>query len=186
MEHKILLPLTKEEAAALKSSDTCLLTGTLYTMRDATHKRLIEQLHNGEKPPFELNDAVIYYMGPSPAGPGQVIGAAGPTTSGRMDSYTPELLARGVRGMIGKGARSAAVVAAMKEAGAVYFGAIGGAGALLASKIKASEVAAYEDLGAEAIYKLEVEDFPVTVIIDTAGENLYETGRANYQLTIND
>jgi fumarate hydratase subunit beta len=182
---EIKLPLTKEKAAALKSGDACLLAGTLYTMRDATHKRLIEQLKNGEEPPFELADAVIYYMGPSPARPGQVIGAAGPTTSGRMDSYTPELLARGLKGMIGKGARSAAVVEAMKEAGAVYFGAIGGAGALLASKIKASGIAAYEDLGAEAVYRLEVEEFPVTVIIDTAGNNLYETGRANYLLTIN-
>jgi fumarate hydratase subunit beta len=180
MEHRITLPLTKEKAAALKSGDTCLLTGTLYTMRDATHKRLTEQLERGEAPPFALADAIVYYMGPSPARPGQVTGAAGPTTSGRMDSYTPGLLSRGLRGMIGKGARSAAVVAAMKKAGAVYFGAIGGAGALLASKIKASEIAAYEDLGAEAIYRLEVEDFPVTVVIDTAGESLYETGRATY------
>jgi fumarate hydratase subunit beta len=167
-------------AAALKCGDACLLTGTLYTMRDATHKRLIEQLKKGDVPPFELEDAVVYYMGPSPARPGQVIGAAGPTTSGRMDSYTPELLARGLRGMIGKGARSAAVVEAMKKAGAVYFGAIGGAGALLASRIKSSEITAYEDLGTEAVYRLEVEDFPVTVIIDTTGESLYETGRKSY------
>jgi fumarate hydratase subunit beta len=180
-----MLPLTKEKAAALKSGDVCLLKGTVYAMRDATHKRLIEQLQNGEEPPFELFDAVVYYLGPSPTRPGQSIGAAGPTTSGRMDSYTPELLARGLRGMIGKGARSEAVVRAMKETGAVYFGAIGGAGALLASRIKASEIIAYEDLGAEAIYKLEVEDFPVTVIIDVNGENLYDTGKRNYLLTIN-
>jgi fumarate hydratase subunit beta len=184
MERRITLPLTKEKAAALKSGDACLLTGTVYAMRDATHKRLTEQLKNGEKPPFELADAVVYYMGPSPANPGQIIGAAGPTTAGRMDSYTPELLARGLRGMIGKGARSEAVVRAMKETGAVYFGAIGGAGALLASKITSSEIIAYEDLGAEAIYKLEVEDFPVTVVIDTTGESLYETGRAKYQAHI--
>ena len=180
---EIKLPLTKEKAAALKCGDAILLTGTVYTMRDATHKRLAEQIQSGEKPPFELEGAVVYYMGPSPAKPGQVIGAAGPTTSGRMDAYTPELLRRGLRGMIGKGARSAEVVEAMKENGAVYFGAIGGAGALLASKIKQSEVAAYEDLGAEAIYRLEVEAFPVTVIIDSEGNNLYEKGREEYRST---
>jgi fumarate hydratase subunit beta len=177
---RITLPLTREKAAGLEAGDLVSLSGILYTARDAAHKRLEAMLDQGSVLPFPLEDACLYYVGPSPAAPGQIIGSAGPTSSYRMDPYTPRLLGLGLRGMIGKGRRSAEVIAAMREAGAVYFGAIGGAGALLAERIRGCEIIAFEDLGAEAIRRLEVEDFPATVIIDSRGNNLYETGPAAY------
>ena len=180
MEKKITLPLTRELARTLKAGDSVLLTGTIYTSRDAGHKRMCEALARGEKLPFDPTDATIYYVGPTPAKPGQVIGSAGPTTSGRMDAYAPTLMRAGARGMIGKGARLPEVVKAMKECDGVYFGAVGGAGALLAKCIKRAELIAYEDLGAEALRKLYVEDMPLVVIIDCEGNNLYESGRAAY------
>lgn len=180
MEKKITLPLTPELAKTLRAGDRVLLTGTIYTSRDAGHKRMCEALARGEALPFDPMNATIYYVGPTPAKPGQVIGSAGPTTSGRMDAYAPTLLAVGARGMIGKGARLPEVVEAMQQHSGVYFGAIGGAGALLARCIKKSELIAYEDLGAEALRKLWVEDMPLVVIIDTEGRNLYEEGRAAY------
>ena len=180
MAIRITAPLTREEARKLKSGDSCLLSGVIYTARDAAHKRLCDLVEQGKELPLEIQNSVIYFVGPTPAKPGEVIGSAGPTTSYRMDAYSPRLIALGQTGMIGKGKRSDEVVAAMKEHGAVYFGAIGGCGALLSQCIKKSEVIAYEDLGAEAIRRLEVEDFPVVVIIDAEGNNLYETGRAAY------
>ena len=177
---RITLPLTREKAAAIAAGDTVILSGVLYTARDAAHKRLVEILDQRGGFPFPLEDACLYYMGPSPAAPGQILGAAGPTTSYRMDPYTPRLLSRGRRGMIGKGRRSAEVIGAIQKAGAVYFGAIGGAGALLSQRIRASELIAFEDLGAEAVRRLVVEDFPVTAIIDSRGNNLYETGPDAY------
>lgn len=180
MEKHITLPLTKELAQTLRCGDTVYLTGTIYTSRDAGHKRMCESLEKGEPLPFDPADATIYYVGPTPAKPGQVIGSAGPTTSGRMDAYAPTLMSVGARGMIGKGARLPEVVEAMKEYSGVYFGAIGGAGALLAKCVKKCELIAYEDLGAEALRKLYVEDFPTVVIIDSEGNNLYERGRAAY------
>ena len=180
MEKKITLPLTKELAKTLHAGDSVLVTGTIYTSRDAGHKRMCEALARGEALPFDPMDATIYYVGPTPAKPGQVIGSAGPTTSGRMDAYAPTMMAAGARGMIGKGARLPEVVAAMKEHSGVYFGAIGGCGALLAKCIKQCELVAYEDLGAEALRRLYVEDMPLVVIIDSEGNNLYEQGRADY------
>lgn len=180
MEKHITLPLTEELAKTLHVGDTVYLTGTIYTSRDAGHKRMCESLARGETLPFDTQDATIYYVGPTPAKPGQVIGSAGPTTSGRMDAYAPTMMSVGARGMIGKGARLPEVVEAMKQYSGVYFGAIGGAGALLAKCIKKCEMIAYEDLGAEALRKLYVEDFPVVVIIDCEGNNLYESGRASY------
>ena len=180
MAIKIQAPMTREQARQLRSGDSCLLSGVIYTARDAAHKRLCALIEKGQKLPVELQDAVIYFVGPTPARPGQVIGSAGPTTSYRMDSYSPALIAQGQTGMIGKGRRNETVIAAMKEHGAVYFGAIGGCGALLARCVKKCEVVAYEDLGAEAIHRLEVEDFPVVVVIDSLGSSLYETGRAAY------
>jgi len=180
VEHHIRLPLTKEKAASIKSGDAVYLTGEVYTARDAAHKRLTELLLEGKELPFSIEDAVIYYVGPTPAKPGCVIGSAGPTTSSRMDAYAPRLLGLGLRGMIGKGKRSGEVISAMKKAGAVYFGAIGGAGALLANCIKSCEVISFPDLGAEAVHRLYVENFPVVAIIDASGENLYETGRRAY------
>jgi fumarate hydratase subunit beta len=180
MEYRIDLPLTREKAAPLRAGDTVYLSGVLYTARDAAHKRLVDLLDKGEALPFEVKDSVIYYVGPAPAAPGKIIGSAGPTSSYRMDAYAPRLLALGDRGMVGKGKRSAEVVAAMKEAGAVYFAAIGGAGALLASCVKECEVIAFEDLGTEAVRRLRVEDFPVVVAIDSQGGNLYEEGRKAY------
>ena len=180
MNKKIQTPFTREDARSLKAGDTCLITGTIYTARDAAHKRLCELVAQGKKLPMDMENAIIYFVGPTPAKPGQAIGSAGPTTSYRMDAYSPALIAIGQTGMIGKGKRNAEVIAAMKEYGAVYFGATGGCGALLSKCIKKAEIVAYEDLGAEAIRKLEVEDFPVTVIIDSEGNNLYETGRQNY------
>lgn len=180
MEKRITLPLTEELAKTLKMGDRVLLTGTIYTSRDAGHKRMCEALAKGEKLPFGPENATIYYVGPTPAKPGQVIGSAGPTTSGRMDAYAPNLMSVGARGMIGKGARLPEVVDAMKKYSGVYFGAIGGAGALLAKCIKKSTLIAYEDLGAEALRELYVEDMPLTVIIDCEGNNLYEKGREKY------
>lgn len=180
MEKHITLPLTKELAKTLRAGDKVYLTGTIYTSRDAGHKRMCEALAKGEKLPFDPMDATIYYVGPTPAKPGQVIGSAGPTTSGRMDAYAPTMMSVGARGMIGKGARLPEVVEAMKAHSGVYFGAIGGAGALLARCIKSAELIAYEDLGAEALRKLYVEEMPLVVIIDSRGSNLYEEGRAEY------
>ena len=171
-------PLSREQAKTLRAGDSCLISGTIYTARDAAHKRLCELIEQGRELPLEIRDSVIYFVGPSPAKPGQVIGSAGPTTSYRMDAYSPVLIARGQTGMIGKGKRGPEVIAAMKEHGAVYFGAIGGCGALLSKCIKKSELVAYEDLGAEAIRRLEVENFPAIVIIDSQGNNLYDTGPA--------
>ena len=180
MAISIKAPLSREDAKKLKAGDSCLLSGVIYTARDAAHKRLCDLVAKGEELPIDVKDCVIYFVGPTPAKPGQAIGSAGPTTSYRMDAYSPTLIGLGQTGMIGKGKRGPEVIAAMKEHGAVYFGAIGGAGALLAKCIKKAEIVAYEDLGAEAIRRLEVEDFPVTVIIDAEGNNLYETGRQNY------
>ena len=185
MEKRVTLPLTEELAKTLKAGDTVLLTGYIYTSRDAGHKRMCETLAKGEKLPFDPENATIYYVGPTPAKPGQVIGSAGPTTSGRMDAYAPTMMSVGARGMIGKGARLPEVIEAMKKHSGVYFGAIGGAGALLAKQIKSSELIAYEDLGAEALRKLYVEDMPLVVIIDSEGNNLYEEGKAAYLATKN-
>lgn len=173
-EKKITLPITKEIADGLCAGDYVYLTGTLYSARDAAHKRMAEALAAGKELPFPIKNQTIYYLGPTPAREGQVIGSAGPTTSSRMDKYTPELLKLGMTGMIGKGKRSEAVIEAMKENHAVYFAAVGGAGALLSKCITKAEVVAYGDLGAEAIYKLEVREFPVVVVIDDKGNNCYE------------
>ena len=177
---KITTPLTQDKVKQLRSGDSCLISGVIYTARDAAHKRLCELVAAGKELPLDVKDSIIYFVGPTPAKPGQTIGSAGPTTSYRMDAYSPTLIKLGLTGMIGKGKRGAEVVDAMKEHGAVYFGAIGGCGALLGKCIKQSEVVAYEDLGAEAIRRLEVEDFPAVVIIDSLGNNLYESGRAAY------
>ncbi|MDT8715854.1 Fe-S-containing hydro-lyase [Clostridium sp. 19966] len=173
MEIKLETPLTEEKAMNLKAGDTVLITGTIYTARDAAHKRLVQLLENGEKLPIDVADAIIYYVGPTPAKPGEVIGSAGPTTSGRMDAYAPKLLDLGLKGMVGKGNRDAKVIESMKKNKAIYFAAIGGAGALISKTIKKAEVVAYEDLGAEAIMKLEVNDFPAIVAIDSEGNSLY-------------
>lgn len=180
MAISIKTPISREDVRKLKAGDSCLISGVIYTARDAAHKRLCELVAAGKELPFDVKDSVIYFVGPTPAKPGQAIGSAGPTTSYRMDAYSPTLIAQGQTGMIGKGKRGPEVIAAMKEHGAVYFGAIGGCGALLSKCIKKAEIVAYEDLGAEAIRRLEVEDFPVIVIIDSEGNNLYESGRAAY------
>ena len=173
-------PLSREDARALRCGESCLITGTIYTARDAAHKRLCELAAKGEPLPFDIEGAIIYFVGPTPAKPGQVIGSAGPTTSYRMDAYSPALIALGQTGMIGKGKRGEAVVDAMRRYGAVYLGAIGGLGALLGKCVKKAEVIAYPDLGAEAVRRLEVENFPVVVVIDGEGNNLYELGRRAY------
>lgn len=175
MEQHITAPMNREDARKLKAGDYVYITGTIYTARDAAHKRMYEAFEKGESLPMEMKDNIIYYMGPSPAREGRPIGSAGPTTASRMDKYTPALLDMGLIGMIGKGKRSDAVREAIVRNGAVYFAAVGGAGALLSKSIKASEVIAYDDLGTEAIRKLEVENFPVIVVIDSEGNNLYET-----------
>ena len=175
MAVSITLPLTREKARELRAGDSCLLSGVIYTARDAAHKRLCALADEGKELPFPVKDATIYYVGPTPAKPGQAIGSAGPTTSYRMDAYSPTLIALGETGMIGKGKRGPEVIAAMREHGAVYFGAIGGCGALLSRCIKSAKVVAYEDLGAEAIRELVVENFPAVVIIDSLGNNLYAT-----------
>jgi fumarate hydratase subunit beta len=184
MAIKITAPLSREAARTLKAGDSCLISGVIYTARDAAHKRLCALADEGKELPFPVKDATIYYVGPTPAKPGQAIGSAGPTTSYRMDAYSPTLIALGETGMIGKGKRGPEVIEAMKEHGAVYFGAIGGCGALLSRCIKSAKVVAYEDLGAEAIRELVVEDFPAVVIIDSQGNNLYETGKADYLTTV--
>lgn len=175
MERHILAPINKEELAGLRAGDYVYITGTIYTARDAAHKRMQETLDRGEPLPIELENNLIYYMGPSPAREGRPIGSAGPTTASRMDKYAPQLMDLGLAGMIGKGKRSKAVMDAIVRNGAVYFAAVGGAGALLSKSITASEVVAYDDLGTEAIRKLEVKDFPVIVVVDKDGNNLYET-----------
>jgi fumarate hydratase subunit beta len=175
-------PLDEETIGKLKAGDQVLITGVVYAARDAAHKRMVEALDRGEKLPFDITNQTIYYMGPTPARPGQVIGSAGPTTSGRMDSYAARLMAVGLKGMIGKGSRSQEVKDAMKRYKAIYFAAIGGAGALISKSIRKAEVIAYEDLGAEAIHRLEVKDFPATVINDIYGGDLYEQGKARYRV----
>ena len=182
---RLTAPFDRETARKLKSGDSVLLSGVIYTARDAAHKRLCELVAAGKELPLDMQGATIYYVGPTPAKEGQPIGSAGPTTSYRMDAYSPTLIAQGETGMIGKGKRGPEVVAAMKEHGAVYFGAIGGCGALLSKCVKKAEVIAYEDLGAEAIRRLEIEDLPVTVIIDSEGNNLYEAGRQAYLASLN-
>ncbi len=182
MVKKVVLPLTDETLKDLKAGDNILLTGVMYVGRDAAHKRMVGTLDQGKPLPFDIKGQTIYFMGPSPAKPGQPIGSAGPTTSGRMDAYSPRLIAEGLKGMIGKGMRSPAVKEAMKKYKAVYLAAVGGAGVLIAKRIKKSEVIAYEELGAEAIRRLEVEDFPVTVVNDIYGGDLYQEGKAKYRI----
>ncbi|MGN0131227.1 MAG: Fe-S-containing hydro-lyase [Lachnospiraceae bacterium] len=181
MDQYIKAPLSKEDAAKLKSGDYVYITGTIYTARDAAHKRMYEALQKGQSLPLDMENNIIYYMGPSPAREGRPIGSAGPTTASRMDKYAPALLDLGLRGMIGKGKRSKEVQDAIIRNGAVYFAAVGGAGALLSKSILSSEVIAYDDLGTEAIRKLEVKDFPVIVVIDKDGNNLYETAIEAYK-----
>jgi len=182
MLKKVNLPLTEEIVKDLHAGDNVLLNGILYVARDAAHKRLVQALDEGKELPFDIKDQTIYYMGPSPAKTGQVIGAAGPTTSGRMDSYSPRLMEVGLRGMIGKGNRKQPVKDAMVKYKAVYFAAIGGAGALISQRIKKADVVAYDELGAEAVRRIEVQDFPVTVINDIYGKDLYEEGKAKYRV----
>jgi fumarate hydratase subunit beta len=182
MPKKIKLPLTDDIVNGLKAGDSLLLSGVLYVARDAAHKRMVEALERGESLPFDIRGQTIYYMGPSPAPPGRVIGAAGPTTSARLDKYTPRLLAAGLKGMIGKGARSAQVKEAVKPHRAVYLAAVGGAGALLSKCIVKAETIAYDDLGPEAALRLEVADFPVTVINDIYGGDLYVEGKARFKV----
>ncbi len=181
MDRNINVPISDNDAKSLRAGDYVYLTGTIYTARDAAHKRMAETLEKKEELPIQLKHNIIYYMGPSPAREGRPIGSAGPTTSSRMDKYTPDLLDLGLKGMIGKGKRSKEVQEAIIRNHAVYFAAVGGAGALLSKKILSSEVIAYDDLGTEAIRKLEVKDFPVIVVIDSEGNNLYETAIKQYQ-----
>ncbi len=180
MDKKITTPITEEVTRDLRSGDYVYITGTMYVARDAAHKRMIEALDRDEELPIDIKDATIYYMGPSPARDGRPIGSAGPTTASRMDKYAPTLLDLGEKAMIGKGKRTQEVIDAIVRNHAVYFAAIGGAGALLSKCIKKSEVVCYDDLGAEAIRKIEVEDFPVIVVIDSEGNNLYETAIKQY------
>lgn len=181
MEKRISTPLDNEIIKELKSGDKVLLSGVIYTGRDAAHQKLIDCLNNNEKLPFDVDGQIIYYVGPAPNKPGEIIGSAGPTTSYRMDDLTVPLLELGLKGMIGKGKRSEEVIASMKNEKAVYFAAIGGAGALIANCVTSSEIIAYEELGPEAIRRLEVEDLPLYVVIDSDGNNLYETERKKYQ-----
>lgn len=181
MEKHMKVPMTKEERKTLRAGDYVYLSGVIYTARDAAHKRMTETLERGEELPISIGETVIYYMGPSPAREGRPIGSAGPTTASRMDKYTPRLLDLGMGAMIGKGKRSQPVIDGIVRNGSVYFAAVGGAGALLSKCILSSEVVAYEDLGTEAIRKLEVRDFPVIVVIDSEGNNLYETELLKYK-----
>lgn len=181
MERHIKAPISKEDALSLKSGDYVYITGIIYTARDAAHKRMQEALNRGESLPIELKNNIIYYMGPSPAREGRPIGSAGPTTASRMDRYTPQLLDLGLGGMIGKGKRSPEVIEGIMRNGAVYFAAVGGAGALLSKCITKSEVIAYDDLGTEAIRRLTVENFPAIVVIDAEGNNLYEAAVKNFK-----
>lgn len=183
MDKYIKAPISDTDAKELRAGDYVYITGTIYTARDAAHKRMYEALQAGEELPLPMSNNIIYYMGPSPAREGRPIGSAGPTTASRMDKYAPALLDLGLKGMIGKGKRSEAVSEAIVRNGAVYFAAIGGAGALLSKAITASEVIAYDDLGTEAIRKLEVKDFPVIVVIDSKGNNLYETAAEEYKIS---
>jgi fumarate hydratase subunit beta len=183
MSKKATLPLTEKALAELKAGDNLLLSGVLYVARDAAHKRMFDTLDRGEPLPFDIKGQTLYYMGPSPAPPGRVIGSAGPTTSTRMDSYTPRLLEAGLKAMIGKGVRSKEVRDAMKKHRAVYLAAVGGVGALISKSIIKSEVIAYPDLGPEAVLKLEVKDFPATVINDIHGGDLYVEGKKKYQVS---
>lgn len=178
---KLAVPFDKTMARSLRAGDTVLLTGTLLTGRDAAHKRLIETINRGDSLPFDPAGQTLYYVGPTPAPQGRPIGSAGPTSSYRMDAYAPQLIALGLTGMIGKGKRNVNVINAMKEFGAVYFGAVGGAAALIARQILSSQIIAYDDLGTEAIRRLSVRDFPVTVIIDSLGTNLYDTEPVKYR-----
>ncbi len=180
MDKNISAPITTEEAKSLRAGDYVYITGTIYTARDAAHKRMSESLEKGESLPIDMENNIIYYMGPSPAREGRPIGSAGPTTASRMDKYAPKLLDLGLKGMIGKGKRSKEVIDAVVRNGCVYFAAVGGAGAILSKCIKTSEVVAYDDLGTEAIRKLYVEDFPCIVVIDSKGNNLYETAIKEY------
>jgi len=180
-EYKLKTPLTDEDVEKLQAGDIVYLTGVIYTARDAAHKRLVDLIEKGEKLPFDLKGSVVYFVGPTPPKPGDPIGSAGPTTSYRMDSYSPILIKHGQKGMIGKGKRNKAVREACKKYKAVYFGATGGAGALLAQRIKSAEVIAYPELGPEAVRKLEVEDFPVVVVNDCYGNDLYEQGRKKWE-----
>lgn len=181
MDRHITAPLTQENVSSLHAGDYVYLTGTIYTARDAAHKRMQEALKENKQLPFDMNNNIIYYMGPSPARTGRSIGSAGPTTASRMDKYAPALLDMGLKGMIGKGKRTQAVKEAVVRNGAVYFAAVGGAGALLSRAIVSSEVIAYDDLGTEAIRKLEVKDFPVIVVMDSEGNDLYETAIQKYR-----
>ncbi|SNX53844.1 Fe-S-containing hydro-lyase [Thermoanaerobacterium sp. RBIITD] len=181
MHKKINTPLTDDILKDLKAGDFVLITGKILTARDAAHKRMIDAINKGEKLPVVINNQIIYYVGPCPAKPSQVVGSCGPTTSGRMDAYTPKLLELGLKGMIGKGYRSKEVIEAMKKYHAVYFTAIGGAGALLSERVKKAKVLAYEDLGPEAIHEFTIDDFPVIVTIDMYGNNLYESEREKYR-----
>lgn len=179
---RINTPLTREMVKELKTGDVVSINGVVYAARDAAHKRMVELLKNNDKLPFDIEGQIIYYVGPCPAKPGEIIGSAGPTTSGRMDAYAPKLIEIGLTGMIGKGARNSDVINAMMKYGAVYFGATGGAGALIAKSIIAEEVIAFPELGPEALRKLTVKDFPAIVIIDSYGNNLYEIGKAKYRI----
>ena len=180
---RISTPLDDETVGQLKSGDNVLINGIIYTARDAAHKRLVDLLERGESLPFDIAGQIIYFVGPTPARPGRPVGSAGPTTSYRMDAYSPKLIAQGLKGMIGKGARSQEVLEAIKKYKCLYMAAVGGAGALIAQSIKSSEVIAYEDLGPEAIRKMEVEDFPAVVVNDVAGNDLYQEGIKQYQRT---
>ncbi len=177
---KLTTPLTDETVEKLHAGDRIEITGTIYVARDAAHKRMVEALDRGDKLPVDMRGQIVYYMGPSPTKPGKVIGSAGPTTSGRMDRYAPRLMAEGLKGMIGKGLRAAPVKEAMKQYKAVYFAATGGAAALIAQRIKHAQVMAYDELGAEALQKLEVEDFPVIVVNDMYGGDAYEDGKKKW------
>lgn len=185
MEKKITTPLTEEKVKDLKAGDTVLITGTIYTARDAAHKRLVDLLDKGEELPVDVKDQIIYFVGPTPAKPGMAIGSAGPTTSYRMDAYSPRLLDIGLKGMIGKGFRSKDVIESIVKNKAVYFAAIGGAAALIGKSVQKAEIVTYEDLGAEAIRKLQVKDLPVVVVIDSEGNNLYEIGQREYLESLN-
>lgn len=185
VEKHVVLPLSDEVIRGLRAGDRLLLSGVLYVARDAAHKRMVEALDRGEALPIDLRGATIYFMGPSPARPGRPMGAGGPTTASRMDAYSPRLVASGLKGMIGKGKRSLEVRKALQEYNAVFLGGVGGAGALLSKAVVRADVIAYEDLGPEALRRLEVKDLPVTVVYDAAGRDFYEEGRAKYRHVVN-
>ena len=185
MQYKLTAPVTRKDLEPLRAGDTVLLSGVVYTARDAAHKRMMELLDQGEELPFPVEGSVLYYVGPTPERPGEAIGSAGPTTSGRMDTYSPRLLDLGQAVMIGKGARNQAVKDAVVRNGAVYLAALGGAGALMAASVKKAEVVCWEDLGCEAVRRLEVEDMPLTVILDAHGGDLYQSGPEAYRNSLN-